>query len=70
MSEAMSVHKTLKASSAMLRVRNVLSRYERIVELERQGQFKDGNSPYGLRKVRVMKPKKRGKAAKKKGEEK
>ena len=66
----MSVHKTLKTSDALTRSRNVLTRYERIVELERQGQFDAESSPYGLRKTRVAKPKKRGKAKKKKEDEK
>ena len=66
----MSVHKTLKAGDALSRSRNVLTRYERILELERQGEFSDDSSPIGLRKVRVLKPKKRGKTKKKKDEEK
>ena len=67
----MSVHKTLRSGDALSRSRNVLSRYERIVELERQGLFSsEENSPFGLQKTRVVKPKKRGKAKKKKDEEK
>ena len=65
----MSVDKTLRTRNALVRSRSVLNRYERILELERQGWFTAERSPYGLRKVRVAKPKKRGKAAKKKAEE-
>ncbi len=65
----MSVHKTLKSADALTRSRNVLTRYERIVELERQGLFSSKeNSPFGLQKTRVVKPKKRGKEKKKKDE--
>ena len=60
----MSVHRTLKSGDALSRTRNVLTRYERILELERQGEFNAGDSPLGLRKVRVMKAK-RAKAKKK-----
>jgi small basic protein (TIGR04137 family) len=65
----MSIHKTLRTGDALTRSRNVLTRYERIVELERQGEFSTESSPFGLRKVRVAKPKKRGKVKKKKEEE-
>lgn len=65
----MSVHKTLRAGDALTRSRNVMTRYERIVELERQGEFQSDDSPFGLRKVRVAKPKKRGKGKKKKKKE-
>lgn len=63
----MSVHRTLKSGDALSRTRNVLTRYERILELERQGEFSEGDSPLGLRKVRVIKAK-RTKAKKKKEE--
>ncbi|MEM7167942.1 MAG: small basic protein [Planctomycetota bacterium] len=66
----MSVDKSLKLRDALSRHRNVLTRVERIRELERQGVFKDGeSSPLGLPKVRVYKPKKGGKKKKKKDEE-
>lgn len=66
----MSVHKTLKAADALTRSRNVMTRYERILQMERQGDFSEDLSPYGLRKTRIMKVKKRGKVKKKKDEEK
>ncbi|MFQ5655879.1 MAG: small basic protein [Planctomycetota bacterium] len=57
----MSVDHTLKTSDALSRHHNVLSRYKRIVELERQGLWKAGeNSPFGLPKVRVQQAKKKG----------
>lgn len=67
----MSVHKSLQSKSGLVRTRNVLTRYERILELRRSGRWEgDGKeSPYGLPKVRVMKTKKRGKEKKKKEEE-
>lgn len=66
----MSVDKSLKLRDALSRHRNVLTRVERIRELERQGVFKDGeSSPMGLPKVRVYKPKKGGKKKKKKDDE-
>ena len=63
----MSIHKSLKSTGGLARSRNVLTRYERILELERVGKFKGGDdSPFGLPKVRVQKTKHR---AKKKKEE-
>ena len=65
----MSIHKSLKAGDALSRSRNVLTRYERILQMERQGDFSTSEeSPYGLRKTRIMKVKKRGKTKKKKEE--
>ncbi len=61
----MSIHKTLKAADALSRSRNVMTRYERILQLERQGDFTAEMSPFGLRKTRIMKVKKRGKVKKK-----
>lgn len=52
----MSIDRTLKLKDALVRPRNVLSRAERIKELERVGKFTgESTSPYGLPKVRVMK---------------
>lgn len=62
----MSIHRSLQTRSALVRSRNVLTRYERILALRKSGEWKDEvSSPLGLRKVRVMKVKKRGKAPKK-----
>ena len=42
---------------------------ERIEELQRTGKFSEGDSPFGLPKVRVLKVKKRAKKKKKKEDE-
>ena len=65
----MSIHKSLSTGEHLVRVRSVLTRYERIVELRRTGRWSDDASPYGLPKVRVLKLKKRVKEKKKKEEE-
>ena len=65
----MSTHKSLKTKGSLVRSRNVLTRYERIIQLRKSGRWtEDGSSPYGLAKVRVLKAKKRGKEKKKKEE--
>lgn len=65
----MSIHKSLKSTGGLARSRNVLTRYERILELERLGKFKEGDdSPFGLPKVRVLKVKHRGKKKKEEAE--
>ncbi|MGE3165335.1 MAG: small basic protein [Planctomycetota bacterium] len=67
----MSIDRTLKLKDALVRPRNVLSRAERINELERVGKFKtDDSSPYGLPKVRVLKARAAGKKKKEEKEEK
>ena len=56
----MSIHKSLSTKGKLIRARNVLTRAERINELERSGKWTpEGDSPFGLPKVRVMKVKKR-----------
>ena len=62
----MSIHRSLVTGGALARSRNVLTRYERILELRKTGKWDDEQSPYGLPKVRVLKVKKRGKTKKKK----
>ena len=66
----MSVHKSLKTKGKLARMRNVLTRWERIEALVREGRWsaEAGDEPIGLPKVRVMKIKKRGKEKKKKEE--
>ena len=65
----MSIHKSLRTKGKLVRSRSVLSRYERIQQLEKSGRWKEGeNSPFGLAKVRVLKAKKRGKEKKQKEE--
>ena len=66
----MSIHKSLSTGGGLTRARSVLTRYERILELRRTGRWSDDDaSPFGLRKVRVLKVKKRAKEKKKKDEE-
>lgn len=49
----MSIHRSLKVKSTLLRARNVWKRVERIDELKKKGEWKDQDSVYGLRKVRT-----------------
>lgn len=51
----MSIDKTLKKPSGVIRARNVLKRGERIAVLRSQDRWLEGRSPLGLPKVRVMK---------------
>lgn len=57
----MSIHRSLATKGGLVRSRNVLTRFERILELRRTGKWKDESSPYGLPKVRVVRVKKRAK---------
>ncbi len=50
----MSVDRSLKSSNKLTRRRNVLSRAERIEKLEADGRWQEGDSVYGLPKVRVL----------------
>ena len=56
----MSIHRSLVSKSNLGRSRNVLTRYERIIEMRKLGNWdeEEGN-PYGLPKIKVMKVKKR-----------
>lgn len=66
----MSVDKTLKLKDALSRHRNVLTRAERIAQMERTGSFDESeNSPFGLPKTRVLKTRAGGKKKKKKKED-
>ena len=66
----MSIHKSLKSKGKLVRMRNVLNRWERIEVLIKESKWgEEKDSPYGLRKVRVLKIKKRGKEPKKKDDE-
>lgn len=48
----MSLHRSLISHSGLKRPRNVLNRYERLLILEKKGDWKEGDSIFGLRKVR------------------
>jgi len=47
----MSLHKTLKSKSSLVRHRNVLSRAERVEKLKEEGRWSPDQSPFGLAKV-------------------
>ncbi|HCW44477.1 MAG TPA: small basic protein [Planctomycetes bacterium] len=65
----MSIHRTLKTGSGLGGTRNVLTRYERILQMESQGRFnEEEDNPVGLPKTRVLKIKKRAKKKKEKEE--
>jgi small basic protein (TIGR04137 family) len=65
--QKMSIHRTLKTGDGLKGTRNVLTRYERILQLEAQGRFTEGEDfPIGLPKTRVLKVKKRAKVKKEK----
>ncbi|MBC8260489.1 MAG: small basic protein [Planctomycetia bacterium] len=65
----MSIHRTLKTGSGLGGTRNVLTRYERILQMESQGRFnEEEDNPVGLPKTRVFKIKKRAKKKKEKEE--
>ena len=51
----MTVDKSLKGSSSLVRSRSVLTRDERIAKLTEADRWKPGDSPVGLPKVRVFK---------------
>ncbi len=51
----MTIDKSLKRSSRLARSRNVLKRAERIDRLEMEERWSDGESPFGLPKVRIIK---------------
>lgn len=49
----MSVHRSLRVKAGSLRSRNVWTRLERIDALKKSGRIKEGDSVYGLPKVRT-----------------
>ena len=51
----MTMDKSLRVRSGMIRSRSVLTRDERIKRLKDAERWKEGDSPYGLPKVRVYK---------------
>ncbi|MSR33134.1 MAG: small basic protein [Gemmataceae bacterium] len=59
----MSIDKSLKRKNTLARSRNVLTRGERIIALKTGEKWKDGQSPFGLPKVRVLKAAKKVKKA-------
>lgn len=61
----MSMHRSLVSKSGLSRHRNVLSRAERILKLADAGRWEEGESVFGLPKVRVRRVKAGGKHKKK-----
>jgi small basic protein (TIGR04137 family) len=51
----MSIDKSLRRKNQLQRARNVLTRGERIKTLMDEERWKEGRSPYGLPKVKVIK---------------
>ena len=51
----MSIDKSLRRKNQLARARNVLTRGERIRVLQDEERWKEGRSPFGLPKVRVLK---------------
>ena len=58
----MSTDKSLKSKSALRRHRNVLDRSERVAMLKDDGRWKEGDSVFGLPKVRTVRARRRVKA--------
>ena len=65
----MTIDKSLKRGSRLVRARNVLKRGERIARLKSEDRFGEDDSPLGLPKVRVIKTVVGKKKKKKKKEE-
>jgi small basic protein (TIGR04137 family) len=65
----MTIDKSLKVRSGVIRSRSVLTRAERIAKLHSQERFQEGDSPFGLPKVRVVKLALKKKKKTKKAEE-
>ena len=61
---AMSIDKSLRRKNMLQRSRNVLTRGERILQLQNEERWQEGRSPFGLPKVRVLKIKGKAKKAK------
>lgn len=49
----MSIHSSLKGVDTLRGERSVFSRIERIAALKKEGRFEEGQSVYGLPKVRT-----------------
>jgi small basic protein (TIGR04137 family) len=51
----MTIDKSLKMQRGLIKNRNVLTRVERLARLQETDRWKDGDSIFGLPKVRVQK---------------
>ncbi len=65
----MTMDKSLKMRAGLARARSVLNRAERIQRLKSADRWQDGDSPFGLAKVRVYKLAMKKKKKKKEEEE-
>ena len=65
----MTMDKSLRARRGLIRSRSVLTRAERIERLKASDRWEDGDSPFGLSKVRVYKMAIKKKKKKKKEDE-
>jgi len=55
----MAIHKSLKTKGKLSRHRNVLSRRERVEILRKDGKWQEGESVFGLAKVKHIKEKRK-----------
>ena len=60
----MSIDKSLRRKNSLQRARNVLTRGERIKQMQNEERWPDDRSPFGLPKVKVVKIAKKAKKAK------
>ena len=51
----MSIDKSLRRKNTLQRARNVLTRGERILQMQKEDRWPDDRSPFGLPKVKVIK---------------
>ncbi len=65
----MSIHRSLKSKGKLKRHRSVLTRTERLDALKNEERWKDGDSVYGLPKVRVIRAKRKKAAKEEKADE-
>ncbi len=65
----MTMDKSLKRRASLVRARSVLTRAERLERLKQTDRWHEGDSPFGLPKVRVFKLVMKKKKKKKKEEE-
>lgn len=65
----MTIDKSLKVRAGMIRVRNVLTRAERLEKLQAADRWKEGDRVLGMPKVRVVKISLKKKKKAKKAEE-
>ncbi|MHC4924033.1 MAG: small basic protein [Planctomycetota bacterium] len=61
----MSIHRSLVIKSALARSRNVFTRVERLKKLEEEGRWSEGDSVYGLPKVKTQRKTRKSKKEKK-----